>query len=64
MPRAVSRTRSYGESMARVGGRNGFVSWTVGLLCAAVIAGLLYIAAPMMPTFVDVVGDTLRGATP
>ncbi|WP_194409428.1 hypothetical protein [Microbacterium cremeum] len=49
--------------MARVGGRNSWIAVPAGLACAAVVAGLAYLALPMVPVSVTWVGDTLRKAT-
>lgn len=45
--------------MARTGGRNSFVAWAVGLLCLGVIAGLVYLAAPMGPVMLRYAADVL-----
>jgi len=50
--------------MARVGGRNLAVSWVAGVLCAAVIGGLLWFAVPIVPALVEFVGGTLREFLP
>ena len=46
--------------MARIGGRNTAIAWLAGVLCAGVVAGLFYLAAPMGPVmlkyFTDVLG--------
>lgn len=39
--------------MARVGGRNAFIAWVVGLGCAAVVVALAYLALPLLPATVD-----------
>ena len=39
--------------MARIGGRNTGIAWFAGIVCAAVIAGLVYLAAPMGPVMVN-----------
>ncbi|MGV9194669.1 hypothetical protein ACQ143_10045 [Microbacterium sp. MC2] len=39
--------------MARVAGRNAVFAWIVGLLCAGVVAGLAYLALPLLPATVD-----------
>lgn len=49
--------------MARIGGRNLWLAWPVGLLCAGVVGALAWIAAPALPATVGFVGDTLRAAT-
>ncbi|MGX1700998.1 hypothetical protein [Microbacterium sp. NPDC055357] len=46
--------------MARTGGRNLWIAVPSVLACIAVVAGLVWLAAPMVPTAVDWVGDTLR----
>ncbi|WP_262927628.1 hypothetical protein [Microbacterium sp. NIBRBAC000506063] len=40
------------------------MSWTVGLLCVVVIGGLLSLAAPLGPSVVEYIGDTLRSLDP
>ncbi|RWR19156.1 hypothetical protein D8Y23_08055 [Microbacterium enclense] len=49
--------------MARVAGRSVWIAWPVGVLCAAVIAGLAVLAAPGLPGAVTFVGDTLRAGS-
>ena len=49
--------------MARIGGRNLWLAWPAGLLCAAVVGTLAWLAAPAVPGTVRFVGDTLRAAT-
>jgi hypothetical protein len=49
--------------MARIGGRSAWLAWPAGLLCAAVVAALLVLAAPGVPRAVSFIGDTLRAAT-
>jgi hypothetical protein len=49
--------------VARIPGRSLWLSAPVGLLCAAVVAALVWLAAPMVPTVVTWAGDTLRAAT-
>jgi len=49
--------------MARVSGRSLWVAWPAGVLCAAVIAALLWLAAPGVPGAVDMIGTMLRGAS-
>lgn len=49
--------------MARVGGRNSWIAVPAGFVCAAVVAGLAYLALPMVPVSVAWVGDTLRRAS-
>lgn len=49
--------------MARIGGRNLWLAWPAGLLCAGVVAGLVWLAAPGVPGVVTWMGDTLRAAT-
>ena len=49
--------------MARIGGRNPWIAVPAGMLCAAVVASLVWLALPMVPVAVAWVGDTLRSAT-
>lgn len=49
--------------MARIGGRNSFMAWVVGLGSAAVVAALVVLAVPAIPAGVQMVGDTLRSST-
>ena len=49
--------------MARIGGRNLWLAWPVGLVCAGVVGALAWLAAPALPATVGFVGDTLRSAT-
>jgi len=35
--------------MARIGGRNAVFAWIVGIVCAATIAGLAFLAVPLLP---------------
>lgn len=60
----MRRRQSYRGPMARVGGRSPAMSWIVGVLCTAVVAGLLWFALPMGPVMVQFVGDTLRTIAP
>ncbi|MBT2475055.1 hypothetical protein J7E68_10835 [Microbacterium sp. ISL-103] len=50
--------------MARVAGRNVAISWIAGVLCAGVVAALLWLSMPMMPVMVSFVGDALRSTLP
>ncbi|MBB5742166.1 hypothetical protein HD600_000663 [Microbacterium ginsengiterrae] len=50
--------------MARADGRNLAMSWIVGVMCAAVVAALLWLALPMGPVMIQFVGDTLRTVAP
>lgn len=50
--------------MARVGGRNLAVSWLVGILCAAVVGALVWLAIPIVPALASLVGDGLRSFVP
>ena len=57
--------RSYSQHMAaRVGGRNRAISWIVGLLCAGVVAALLWFAVPAGPAVIEMVGSSLRQLSP
>ncbi|HWM16847.1 MAG TPA: hypothetical protein VNP97_09680 [Microbacterium sp.] len=49
--------------MARTGGRNSWIAWPVGLICAAVVATLAWLAQPMVPVSIVWMGDMLRAAT-
>jgi hypothetical protein len=49
--------------MARIGGRSNWIAVPAGMVCAAVVAALVFLALPMFPVTVDWVGDTLRSAT-
>lgn len=49
--------------MARTGGRNSWIAVPAGILCAAVVASLVWLALPMVPVAAAWVGDTLRSAT-
>jgi len=49
--------------MARIGGRSTWLAVPAGLLCVGVVAGLVWLALPMVPVSVTWVGDTLRAAT-
>ncbi|GAA3940538.1 hypothetical protein GCM10022383_18020 [Microbacterium soli] len=56
------RRRAYGVVMtARVGGRSTAASWIVGILCAAVIAGLIWLSLPAGPGMLAILGDLLDG---
>lgn len=46
--------------MARIDGRSLWLAVPVGVLCAAVVLALLWLAIPMVPVSVAWVGDTLR----
>ncbi|WP_424937625.1 MULTISPECIES: hypothetical protein [Bacteria] len=45
--------------MARIGGRSTAHAWIGGLLCLGVIAGLGFLALPMLPVLEQYVGDLL-----
>ncbi|MGN8026897.1 hypothetical protein [Microbacterium sp. 22242] len=45
--------------MARIGGRNTGVAWLAGVVCAGVVAGLFYLAAPMGPVMVKYFAEVL-----
>ncbi|MCR2763217.1 hypothetical protein NQ152_06785 [Microbacterium sp. zg.B48] len=49
--------------MARTGGRNSWIAWPAGLLCAAVVVALAWLAHPMLPVAVTWTGDMLRAST-
>ena len=48
--------------MARVGGRNSWIAVPAGLLCATVVAALVWLSLPMMPMALAWAGETLRVA--
>ncbi|HYJ50770.1 MAG TPA: hypothetical protein VEX12_12730 [Microbacterium sp.] len=50
-------------ALARTGGRNSWIAWPAGLLCAAVVAVLAWLAQPMLPVSVAWMGDMLRATT-
>lgn len=47
--------------MARVGGRNAFLAWVVGLGCLATLGVLAYLAVPMLPASVAWLGSAGQG---
>lgn len=49
--------------MARIGGRNSWIAVPAGIVCAAVLAMLVWLSLPMIPVTIAWVGDTLRSAT-
>lgn len=49
--------------MARIGGRNLWLAWPAGLVCAGVVGALVWLAAPAVPGTIAYVGDTLRART-
>lgn len=49
--------------MARIGGRSYGIAVPAGMLCAAVLGGLVWLALPMIPVTITWMGDTLRSAT-
>ncbi|MBD3943114.1 hypothetical protein IF188_15580 [Microbacterium sp. NEAU-LLC] len=49
--------------MARIGGRNSWIAVPAGMLCAGVVAALVWLALPMVPVSIAWIGDTLRSAT-
>ncbi|WP_431801787.1 hypothetical protein [Microbacterium sp. bgisy203] len=46
--------------MARVGGRNAFIAWVVGLGCLATVGVLAYLALPMLPASIAWLGTAGR----
>ncbi|MFT4137108.1 hypothetical protein [Microbacterium sp.] len=50
--------------MARVGGRNTALAWLAGIGCVAVVAGLAFLALPMVPVVRDWAVQTVAGPTP
>jgi len=49
--------------MARIAGRNTWLAVPAGMLCAAVVAALVWLALPMVPVSITWVGETLRTAS-
>lgn len=49
--------------VARIGGRNSFMAWVVGLGSAGIVAALVVLALPAVPAGIQLVGDTLRSST-
>jgi len=49
--------------VARTGGRNSWIAWPAGLLCAAVVVALAWLAHPLLPVAVTWAGDMLRAST-
>jgi hypothetical protein len=49
--------------VARTGGRNSWIAWPIGLLCATVVAALAWLSQPLLPVSVVWMGDMLRAAT-
>lgn len=47
--------------MARVGGRSTWFAWFAGLVSAAALAALVWLALPMAPVVADWAGQALRG---
>lgn len=40
------------------------MSWIAGLLCAGIVAALLWLALPMAPVLIQFTGDMLRDVAP
>lgn len=56
---------AYGVNMtARAGGRNLAISWIVGVLCAAVVAALLWLSLPAGPGLLYMLGHLLDATVP
>lgn len=50
--------------MARIGGRNAFFAWVVGITCAAIVGVLAFLALPLVPASLAWIGDAVtRPAT-
>ncbi|MCR2802219.1 hypothetical protein QNO21_01625 [Microbacterium sp. zg-Y818] len=47
--------------MSRRGERSAWLAWTFGILSAGVVAGLVWLAWPVLPAVVNAAGDTLGG---
>lgn len=56
--------RAYGETMARVGGRNLGMSWFAGIVCAGIVGALVWLSLPMLPILAQFAGDALRSTFP
>ncbi|WP_193596826.1 hypothetical protein [Microbacterium sp. YJN-G] len=46
---------------ARADGSDPVARWIVGILCAAVVGGLLWLSLPMGPDLIAVVGSLFGG---
>ena len=46
-----------------IGGRNGWIAWPVGIVCVGVVGGLVWLAAPGVPSAVQFAGDVLRSGS-
>lgn len=46
-----------------IGGRNGWIAWPVGIVCAGIVGALVWLAAPGVPGAVQFTGDVLRSGT-
>lgn len=56
---------AYGMGMsARVGGRNRAITWVVGIMCAGIVAALLWLSMPAGPGFVVVLERLLDSTIP
>lgn len=49
--------------MARVGGRNAFIAWVVGIGCAATLGALAFLAVPLLPASMSWVENTVDRPT-
>lgn len=49
--------------MARADGRNPWIAVPAGLICAAIVAALVWLSLPMVPVTVAWAGEMLRNAT-
>lgn len=49
--------------MARTGGRNSWIAWPVGIICASVVVTLAYLSQPMIPVTAAWVGQMFYSAT-
>lgn len=48
--------------MARIAGRNSWIAWPAGLVCAAVVAALAWLAQPMVPVSLAWMGGMLQAS--
>jgi hypothetical protein len=49
--------------VARIAGRNSWIAWPVGVICAAVVGTLAYLAQPMIPVSAMWMGEMFYSAT-
>lgn len=49
--------------MARIGGRNAWLAWPAGVLCAAVVVALAWLSQPILPASAAWIGQMFYSAT-